>query len=90
MTFFTEALSNKEITEIVTRLILDRALGIKVKNLQKLVNGIDTDRHGIRMNVSITETSDKEETSGIIRIYDIKPNNIETINLPKISRYYQT
>ena len=90
---FTEALSHKETAELVTRLILDRALGIKAGNLiiepQKPVNGIDTDRHGIRMDVSITETADKEDNSSIIRVYDIEPNNIETINLPKRSRYYQ-
>ena len=90
---FTEAMSHKETAELVTRLILDRALGIKAENLiiepQKPVNGIDTDRHGIRMDVSITETADKEDTGSIIRVYDIEPNNIETINLPKRSRYYQ-
>lgn len=90
---FTEVMSYKETAELVTRLILDRALDIKAENLiiepQKPVNGIDTDRHGIRMDVSITETADKEDNSSIIRVYDIEPNNIETINLPKRSRYYQ-
>lgn len=86
-------MSHKETAELVTRLILDRALGIKAGNLiiepQKPVNGIDTDRHGIRMDVSIAETVSKEDNGRIIRVYDIEPNNIETINLPKRSRYYQ-
>lgn len=92
---FTEAMFHKETGELVTRLILDRALGIKPKRLiiepQKPINGIDTDRHGIRMDVSIIETINinKEDSGSIIRVYDIEPNNIETINLPKRSRYYQ-
>lgn len=90
---FTEAMSHKETAELIIRLILDRALGIKAQKFiiepQKPVNGIDTDRHGIRMDESITETIDKEDNISIIRVYDIEPNNIETINLPKRSRYYQ-
>ena len=90
---FAEAMFNKETAELVTRLILERALGIKPRHLiiepQKTINGIDTDRHGIRMDVSITEKSGPDETSKIIRVYDIEPNNITSLSLPKRSRYYQ-
>ena len=114
---FTEVMLHKETAELITKLILERALGIRPKNLiiepQKTINGIDTDRHGIRMDVSIMEVGDKGENedneenkdhkykgngemkdeadknSEIIRVYDIEPNNITSINLPKRSRYYQ-
>ena len=89
---FTEAMLNRETAELVIGLILERALGITPKQLiiepQKTINGIDTDRHGICMDVSITEKSE-EETSEIIRIYDIEPNTRKSFYLPKRSRYYQ-
>ena len=72
---FAEAMLNKETAELVTRLILERALGINAKNLiiepQKTINSIDTDRHGIRMDVSITEKNSEKEEEEIIRVYDI-------------------
>ena len=87
---FTEVMLHKETAELVTNLILERALGIKPKRLiiepQKTVNGIDTGRHGIRLDVSVTEA---EENGDIVRVYDIEPNNNNSINLPKRSRYYQ-
>ena len=90
---FTEAMLNRETAELVIGLILERALGITPKQLiiepQKTVNGIDTDRHGICMDVSITEKSEEEETSEIIRVYDIEPNTRKSFYLPKRSRYYQ-
>ena len=107
---FTEAMFHKETAEIITSLILERALGIEAQNLiietQKNISGIDTDRHGIRMDVSIMEMEEKEVDANnvtekgetkkeknkkdrIIRVYDIEPNNMETVNLPKRSRYYQ-
>ncbi len=89
---FTEAMLNRETAELVIGLILERALGITPKQLiiepQKTVNGIDTDRHGICMDVSITEKSE-EETSEIIKVYDIEPNTRKSFYLPKRSRYYQ-
>ncbi len=90
---FTEAMLNRETAELVIRLILERALGISPKELiiepQKTINGIDTDRHGIRMDVSITEKAGEKEASEIIRVYDIEPNTRKSFYLPKRSRYYQ-
>lgn len=90
---FAEAMLNKETAELVTRLLLERALGINPKHLiiepQKTINSIDTDRHGIRMDVSITEKSGTDDTSEIIRVYDIEPNTRTSFSLPKRSRYYQ-
>ena len=90
---FSEAMLNKETAELMTRLILERALGINAKHLiiepQKTINSIDTDRHGIRMDVSITEKVDETYNSEIIRVYDIEPNTRRSFSLPKRSRYYQ-
>lgn len=90
---FSEAMLNKETAELVTRLILERALGINAKHLiiepQKTINSIDSDKHGIRMDVSITEKADETDDSNIIRVYDIEPNTRKSFFLPKRSRYYQ-
>lgn len=90
---FAEAMLNRETAELVARLILERALGINAKNLiiepQKTINSIDTDRHGIRMDVSITEKNEEKEDAEIIRVYDIEPNTRKSFSLPKRSRYYQ-
>ena len=54
---FTEVMLHKETGEIAVRLILERALGINAKKLiiepQKTINGVDTDSHGIRMDVDV-------------------------------------
>ncbi len=90
---FTETMLNKETAQLITRLILKRALGINAKHLiiepQKTINSTDTDRHGIRMDVSITEKDGETEDSEIIRVYDIEPNTRKSFSLPKRSRYYQ-
>lgn len=90
---FSEAMLNKETAELVTRLILERALGINAKHLiiepQKTINSIDSDKHGIRMDVSIMEKADETDDSNIIRVYDIEPNTRKSFFLPKRSRYYQ-
>lgn len=90
---FSEAMLNKTTAELVTRLILERALGINAGHLiiepQKTINSIDTDRHGIRMDVSITEKSGENDEAEIIRVYDIEPNTRKSFSLPKRSRYYQ-
>lgn len=90
---FAEAMLNNETAELLTRLILEHALGINAGKLiiepQKTINSIDTDRHGIRMDVSITEKTDERKGSEIIRVYDIEPNTRKSFSLPKRSRYYQ-
>lgn len=88
---FTEASADEQTSDILIRLIVERALGMKIGKLiiepQKTVNGVDTDCHGIRMDLSIREIA--EETEKTIRLFDIEPNNIESVHLPKRSRFYQ-
>ena len=60
---FTEASMDKQTSDLLIRLIVERALGVKIGKLiieaQKTVNGVDTDFHGIRMDVSIKEVTDE-------------------------------
>jgi len=88
---FTEASADKQTSHILIRLIVERALKMKVGRLiiepQKTMNGVDTDCHGIRMDLSVKEVTDEDGRT--IRLFDIEPNNIEMVHLPKRSRYYQ-
>lgn len=73
------------------RLIIERATLVKVGKLiiepQKIINGVDTDCHGIRLDVSVREVTD--EDSKTIQLFDIEPNNVSKVHLPKRSRFYQ-
>ncbi|MBE5867457.1 MAG: hypothetical protein E7293_00640 [Lachnospiraceae bacterium] len=73
------------------RMIIERATGLTVGKLmietQKTVNGIDTDCHGIRLDVSIREVT--AEDGRTVQLFDVEPNNVKSVHLPKRSRYYQ-
>ena len=88
---FTEASNDKETAELLMRLIIERATNLKVGRLviepQKTINGVDTDCHGIRLDVSVQEVT--EEDGQTIQLFDIEPNNIKKVHLPKRSRFYQ-
>lgn len=88
---FTEAAVDPEASQLLMGIIIKRATGLKVGQLkienQKTVNGVDTDRHGIRLDVSVEEI--EAEDGKIIQLFDIEPNNIQDVDLPKRSRYYQ-
>ena len=88
---FTEASTDPQTAPLLMRLIIERATGVKVGKMniepQKTVNGVDTDRHGIRMDVTVREVTDVEGKT--IRLFDVEPNNIKEVHLPKRSRYYQ-
>ncbi len=88
---FTEASCDKKTSEILMRLIIERATNLKVGRLviepQKTINGIDTTSHGIRMDVSIQEVTDANGST--IRLFDVEPNSIQKVHLPKRSRFYQ-
>ena len=88
---FTEATTDPETGQLLLKMIIERAVGLKVENLiiepQKTINGVDTDSHGIRMDVTVREVTDVEGKT--LRLFDVEPNNIKTVHLPKRSRYYQ-
>ena len=88
---FTEASTDEETAELLFRIVIERATGLKVGKLiiepQKTINGIDMDRHGIRMDVSVREKDEKDDN--VIQLFDVEPNNIKKVHLPKRSRFYQ-
>lgn len=90
---FTEALSDELLGEYMAKLIIRRVTGIEVEHLviekQKVVNGLDTDKHGIRMDVAVTQKSGEGDSAEILRFFDIEPNILNTENIPRRSRYYQ-
>ena len=88
---FTEATTDPETAPLLLKMIIERAVGLKVEKLiiepQKTVNGVDTDSHGIRMDVTAREVTDVDGKT--VRLFDVEPNNIKEVHLPKRSRYYQ-
>ena len=94
---FQEMLSQeegKEFTRILLSTILDKNIR-KVKIIpQKNILGVDTDRHGIRLDAYIEDLSDEQgkgiaDAEVIPDIYDIEPNNTyEKGALPRRMRYY--
>lgn len=98
---FQELLSQEEDGEEFCRILLSTILGKNIRQVriipQKNILGIDTSRHGIRMDAYIEDTSDENSIPGIETIdakvtpdiYDIEPNKrYEKQTLPKRMRYY--
>lgn len=87
---FTEASNDEQTSEVMLKLIIERATGLKVDRLsiesQKTVNGLDSDMHGIRMDVFIREITEEGKLG---QLFDIEPHNFSSDSLPKRSRYYQ-
>lgn len=95
---FQEMLSQKEDGEEFARILLSTILGKTIRKVkitpQKNILGIDTNKHGIRLDAYIEDVSDELTDNladaEIIRdLYDIEPNNTyEKESLPKRMRYY--
>jgi len=95
---FQQMLMQEEDGEKFARILLSTILGKKIRNVkitsQKNILGIDTDKHGIRLDAYIEDVSDADnpdlaDAEIIPDIYDIEPNNsYEKETLPKRTRYY--
>ena len=98
---FQELLSQEGDGEEFCRILLSTILGRPIRKVriipQKNILGIDTNRHGIRMDAYIEDISEEENVPGINAIdaqimpdiYDVEPNNkYEKMSLPKRMRYY--
>ena len=98
---FQQTLMQEEDGEEFCRILLRTILGRPIRKVrittQKNVLGIDTNRHGIRLDAYIEDVSDEECLPGnqtadaqvIPDIYDIEPNKTyEKGTLPKRMRYY--
>ncbi len=80
---FTEATIDEKTSQLLMRLIVERAIGLKVGKLvieaQKVINGVDTDCHGIRLDVSVKEVRNEDDKT--VRLFDIEPNNIKDVHM---------
>ena len=95
---FQEVITQKGDGEEFARILLSTILGKPIRKVrvvpQKNILGIDTDKHGIRMDAYIEDISDEPDTAMVDAeivpdIYDVEPNNkYEKESLPKRMRYY--
>lgn len=98
---FQELLSQEGDGEEFCRILLSTILEKNIRKVsiipQKNILGIDTNRHGIRMDAYIEDISDIDSMPGVDTIdaqvtpdiYDIEPNKrYEKQTLPKRMRYY--
>ena len=91
---FHELLSAPGIGEEFGRILLTTILGREIRKVrvtpQKVISGIDTNRHGIQLDVYLEDISDADSSDAQIEsspclpdIYDIEPKTF-----PKRTRYY--
>lgn len=95
---FQQMLSQKGDGEEFARILLSTILGKPIRKVkivpQKNILGLDTDRHGIRLDAYIQDVSDElipnlADAEIVPDIYDIEPNNsYEKESLPQRMRYY--
>ena len=95
---FQQMLSQEEDGEEFARILLSTILGRQIRKVkiipQKNILGIDTDKHGIRLDAYIQEVPDEHDSKLadvklIPSIYDLEPNQtFEKKSLPKRMRYY--
>lgn len=96
---FQQMLSQEgEDSETFARILLKTILGRHIRHVtivpQKNILGIDTNKHGIRLDAYIQEVPDEQDPNLadvklIPSIYDIEPNKtFEKESLPKRVRYY--
>ncbi len=91
---FEAATEDMENAKKIAKIIIRRATGHLVENLiiesQKQLKGLSLDKHGIRMDLYMQETSSSEENSSTLRLYDIEPNKYYEKDLPRRNRFYQS
>lgn len=95
---FQELISQESDGEEFARILLSTILGKHIRKVkvvpQKNISGIDTDKHGIRMDAYIEDISEGSDIKVVDAkivpdIYDVEPNNkYEKESLPKRMRYY--
>ena len=88
---FDSVMSTEENAETVARVILERVLRKKLSSIsvtpQKTITGIDTDKHGIRLDVQITQSGPEGYSA---TVYDIEMEDrvADRKDLPRRRRYY--
>lgn len=97
---FQQMLLQEEDGEEFVRILLSTILEKPIRKVkiipQRDIIGLDTDKHGIRLDAYIKDVSEEVEggesdAEVIPKIYDIEPNRThERESLPKRMRYYQS
>lgn len=86
---FSATTENPKDAELIAKIIIERATGKKVKEIsvipEKQLSGINMRKHGIRMDLYITES----EENSVVKVYDIEPNKYDISEIPRRSRYNQ-
>ena len=95
---FQEMLSQEDTGEEFARILLSTILEKPIRKVkiipQKGILGVDTDRHGIRLDAYIEDVSDElngemSDAEVVSNIYDMEPNlTYEKESLPKRTRFY--
>lgn len=95
---FQAVLSDKAEGEKFARILLSTILGKHIRKVrivpQKNILGLDTNKHGIRLDAYVEDISDESDSNLadvdlIPDVYDLEPNNsYEKAYLPKRIRYY--
>ena len=95
---FQQMLQQKEDGEEFARILLTTILNRPIRKVritsQKNILGLDTDKHGIRLDAYIEDVSDSlnpdlADIELVPDIYDMEPNNTyEKETLPRRTRYY--
>ena len=91
---FQEVISRGEKGEEVCRIILSTILGRKIRQVkvtpQKPFLGLDTERHGIRLDAYLEVKEESADAEVESDIYDIEPQKTGRKQmLPRRTRYYQ-
>ena len=93
---FQEAITRgekgKRFCQILLRMIMGQEIGKVHITSQKVVAGMNTKLHGIRIDAYIEEEKEKETTTAevISNIYDVEPNKYRGDSEPKRARYYHS
>ncbi len=87
---FSRSTEKSQNAKLIAKMIIERAMGRIIKEVkietEKSLQGVDFTRHGIRMDLCITEY----EGGAIVNVYDIEPNKYDVKELPRRSRYSQS
>lgn len=91
---FEATTEDAENAKKIAKVIIKRATGHSVENLvvesQKQLRGLSIDKHGIRMDLYMQETSSFQDGTSTLRLYDIEPNKYYEKDLPRRNRFYQS
>ena len=86
---FSTLMEQPENAKKLARLIIKRSTGRNIDDftveIQKELNGTDTDKRGVRIDVLVKVD---DETNSIKEVYDIEPNAYYEKDLAKRNRYY--